>query len=169
MKHVMQSWQVGKYDRDADGSLLYVAVRDDAMAHMITRSMDNFYARHLEFRRKDVSRSMTGTTRTNMSQLSGPTSQRTFLVRLDFMETRDPDEHLELDFPHFVLISRPGDSAGYIGQVIKEVKRDATPHNRYLREDKLGLIEALCSPALSYIVRCPQNSPLGIDSGGGEI
>ena len=69
------------------------------MAHGITRSMDDFYLRHPEIRRKDVPRSMTGTTRTKMTQLSGLTSQRTFSVKLDFMGTHDPDEYLALDFP----------------------------------------------------------------------
>ena len=70
------------------------------------------------------------------------------------------DEHIELDVPHHVVVSMPDDSHKLVGQVITEKKRDATPHNRYLGPDNLGVIEAVCPQAMVFIVRVPHNERL---------
>lgn len=164
-KQILDKWQFG-----ADGPVacphaddqprVAVGVTDDGLIADAMKASKWFYRINPEVSPKVIPQYLTGTTTTYFTPDSGPLSTRTFRVRIDLIHTLIHGEHIELDLPHDVVITMPHDSHSLVGRVVAEKKRDATPHNRYLGPDNLGVIEAVCPQAMAFIVRVPHNKRL---------
>ena len=164
-KQVCEKWQFGadgpaECPQNESQPRVAVAITDDGAVSDTVRASGWFYRNNDEVSPKVIPPFLTGTTTTSFNPNSDAISTRTFRVRIDLVNILIPGEHIELDFPHLVVVSMPDNSQALVGRVVTERKRDATPHNRYLAPDNLGVIEAVCPQAMAFIVRVPLNQRL---------